>query len=79
MLQSFGPVHPNAVKSSLVCVTAGGILKLFFAQHTGQIQDISLEMESITTSDDLISHAAICTERGIDLTHAFLSSQLTWP
>lgn len=64
ILQAYGPVHPNAAKSSLVCVTAGGILKLFFAQHTNQMQDVHLEMESIASSDDLITHAAICTERG---------------
>ncbi|KAJ4417102.1 Mediator of RNA polymerase II transcription subunit 16 [Gnomoniopsis sp. IMI 355080] len=64
VLQPSGPIHPNTAKSALVCVTAGGILKLFFAQNTSQIQDIHQEMESIASSDDLITHAAICTERG---------------
>lgn len=62
--QSPGPFHPNASRSSFVCVTAGGILKLFFTQNSNQVQDIHLEMESITSSDDLITHAAICSEKG---------------
>lgn len=64
LYQSLGPFHPNPTRSAFVCVTAGGILKLFFTQNTNQVQDIHLEMESITSSDDLITHAAICSERG---------------
>lgn len=64
--QAFGPWHPNAQKSSLVCVTSGGVLKLFFYQNSNQVQDIHVEMESITSSDDLITHAAISSERGKD-------------
>lgn len=61
---AFGPWHPNPQKSSLVCVTANGFLKLFYSQNSNQVQETQLEMESITSSDDLITHAAICPDRG---------------
>lgn len=77
--QAFGPWHPNPQKSSLVCVTSSGLLKLFFSQNSNQVQEIHVEMESITSSDDLITHAAICSERGelVSSTLTF-SSDLTW-
>lgn len=61
---AFGPWHPNPQKSALVCVTANGFLKLFFSQNSNQVQETQLEMESITSSDDLITHAAMCPDRG---------------
>lgn len=64
MYQGLGPYHPNPQRSAFLCVTAGGILKLFFAQNSNQVQDIHLEMESITSSADLITHAAVCSGRG---------------
>ncbi|KAF3764967.1 hypothetical protein M406DRAFT_258748 [Cryphonectria parasitica EP155] len=62
--QTIGPWHPNPQKSALVCVTASGLLKLFFSQNNNQLQEIHLEMESVASSDDLITHASICSERG---------------
>lgn len=64
IMQNFGPWHPNPQKSALVCVTESGLLKLFFSQNSNQVQEIHIEMESITSSGDLITHAAICSERG---------------
>lgn len=63
--QAFGPWHPNPAKSSLVCVTSSGMLHLFFSQNSNQVQEIHVEMESVASSDDLITHAAICSERGM--------------
>lgn len=45
-------------------MTASGLLKLLFSQNNNQLQEIHLEMESVASSDDLITHAAICSERG---------------
>lgn len=72
--QAFGPWHPNTQKSSLVCVTSSGLLKLFFSQNSNQVQEIHVEMESITSSDDLITHAAICSERGELASHTWTFS-----
>lgn len=64
IIHASGPFHPNPSKSALVCVTANGLLKLFYAQNSNQLLETQLEMESITSSDDLITHAAIYPDRG---------------
>ncbi|KAK2611174.1 hypothetical protein N8I77_004543 [Diaporthe amygdali] len=64
IVQAGGPWHPNPQKSALVCVTANGFLKLFYSQNNNIVLDTQLEMESITSSDDLITHAAMCSDRG---------------
>lgn len=77
--QAFGPWHPNTSRSALVCVTASGFLKLFFSQNNNQVQDIQLEMESVASSDDLITHAAICSERGdYHRREMAVRTELTW-
>ncbi|KAK0703773.1 RNA polymerase II mediator complex subunit Sin4 [Lasiosphaeria miniovina] len=58
----FGPLHPNPNKSAFLVVTASGVLKLFFSQNSARIEEASLELESVTSSDDLITHASICTD-----------------
>ncbi|KAK0656360.1 RNA polymerase II mediator complex subunit Sin4 [Cercophora newfieldiana] len=63
ILASSGPWHPNSGKSALLCVTAGGFLKLLFSQNNNRIEETSLELESVTSSDDLITHASICSNR----------------
>lgn len=64
IVQAGGPWHPNPQKSALVCVTANGFLKLFYSQNSNNLQETQLEMESVTSSDDLITHAAMCSDRG---------------
>ncbi|OAA61254.1 RNA polymerase 2 mediator complex subunit [Niveomyces insectorum RCEF 264] len=64
---AFGPYHPNASKSSLLCVTAGGTLRLLYPQSNNAVQETSMELESITSSDDLATHASICSEKGNSL------------
>jgi len=60
---SGGPCHPNGGKSALLCVTTGGFLKLLFSQNNNRIEETSLELESVTSSDDLITHASICSDK----------------
>ncbi len=60
---AFGPFHPNPVKSSLLCITTNGLLKLFYCQSTSKVEEVTLELESITSSDDLITHASICSDK----------------
>ncbi|KAI3396673.1 hypothetical protein diail_11781 [Diaporthe ilicicola] len=64
IVQAGGPWHPNPQKSALVCVTANGFLKLFYSQNSNHVQETQLEMESVTSSDGLITHAAMCSDRG---------------
>ncbi len=66
-LPAFGPHHPNSTKSALLCVTISGSLKLFFSQSNNKVQEVALELESITTSDDLITHASLCSEKSAPL------------
>lgn len=62
---AFGPYHPNPAKSALLCVTTSCVLKLFFSQNNNKVQDTSLELESATSSDDLATHASVCSEKGV--------------
>jgi len=62
-VHAFGPYHPNQAKSALLVVTTNGVLKLFFSQNNNRVQETPIELESITTSDDLFTHASMCSEK----------------
>lgn len=64
---AFGPCFPNPQKSALICVTANGLLRLLWPQHDGKWQESTSEIESIVSSDDLITHASICADKSIPL------------
>lgn len=57
------PFHPNATKSALLCVTVSGTLRLLFSQSSNLVQDTSIELENIASSDDLATHASLCSEK----------------
>lgn len=59
-----GPYHPNHSKSALVCVTTSGLLKVLWMQSNGKWCESHTELESVVSSDDLVTHAAICPDRG---------------
>lgn len=61
-----GPCHPNHGKSALVCVTTNGLLRLIWPQNGNAVKwhESHTELESVVSSDDLITHAAICSEKG---------------
>lgn len=59
----FGPCHPNHSKSAFVCVTANGILRVLWPQNNGKYYETHTELETIVSSDDLITHAAICPDK----------------
>lgn len=63
LVHASGPYHPNPNKSALLCVTVSGTLRLLFSQNSNLVQDTSIELENITSSDDLATHASICTEK----------------
>jgi len=58
-----GPNHPNAMKSAFVCVTTNGLLKMFWSQNNNKPEETTLELESATSADDLITHAAACSDK----------------
>ncbi|XXG98201.1 ATP-dependent DNA helicase Hrp3 [Hypoxylon texense] len=60
---STGPWHPHPNKSAFICITTNGTLKMFWGQNTGQIHETTLDLENITLGDDLITHAAVCSDR----------------
>jgi hypothetical protein len=62
----YGPCHPNPMKSALVCLTTNGILRLLWPQTDGKWYETTSEVESIVSSNDLITHATICAERSMD-------------
>ncbi|CAG8972316.1 hypothetical protein HYALB_00001718 [Hymenoscyphus albidus] len=75
---SFGPFHPMNGKSALVCVTTNGLLRIIFPQSTNKYSEAHTELESIVSSDDLITHASICPDKNSTLliTFATASKQL---
>ncbi|KAI0196128.1 RNA polymerase II mediator complex subunit Sin4 [Xylaria flabelliformis] len=75
---TMGPNHPNPSKSAFICVTTNGLLKMFWTQNTGKAEETTLELESATSADDLITHAAACSDktRSIYIAMATTSKQL---
>jgi mediator of RNA polymerase II transcription subunit 16 len=57
------PFHPNQGKSALVCVTTNGFLKLFFSQNNNRMEESTIELDNVTSSDDLITHASLISDR----------------
>lgn len=61
--QILGPCNPIPGKSAFVFVTTNGLLKLLWPQSNNKWCDIHTELESIVSSNDLITHAAICPDK----------------
>lgn len=63
---AFGPWHPNPGKSAFLCVTTNGTLKLLFSQNNNRVEETSVELvESVTSSDDVITHASLRSDKSI--------------
>ncbi|KAF6814593.1 mediator of rna polymerase ii transcription subunit 16 [Colletotrichum sojae] len=62
-VHAYGPWHPNPSKSAFLCVTANGILKMFWAQNNNKIEETTLELESVNSSEDLITHATLHSDK----------------
>lgn len=58
-----GPCNPIPGKSAFIFVTTNGLLKLLWPQSNNKWCDIHTELESIVSSNDLITHAAICPDK----------------
>uniref|UniRef100_A0A8H7N9I4 Mediator of RNA polymerase II transcription subunit 16 n=1 Tax=Bionectria ochroleuca TaxID=29856 RepID=A0A8H7N9I4_BIOOC len=51
------------VVTALLCVTMGGILKMFWMQLNNKMEETTLELESIRTADEIVTHAAFASEK----------------
>ncbi|OBT45969.1 hypothetical protein VE00_03746 [Pseudogymnoascus sp. WSF 3629] len=71
---AFGPCFPNAHKSALITVSTGGTLSLLWPQADGKWHELSSDIESISSSDDLITHASICADKNNTLLLAFATT-----
>ncbi|KFY20265.1 hypothetical protein V491_03862 [Pseudogymnoascus sp. VKM F-3775] len=71
---AFGPCFPNAHKSALITVSTSGSLSLLWPQADGKWHELSSEIESISSSDDLITHASICADKNNTLILAFATT-----
>ncbi|KAI9783902.1 MAG: mediator complex subunit [Peltula sp. TS41687] len=59
------PMGPYAPKnrSALICITRGGILRLLYSQADGRWTEVKTNMDFLTASDDVLSHASFCAYR----------------
>ncbi|KAI0021221.1 RNA polymerase II mediator complex subunit Sin4 [Xylariomycetidae sp. FL0641] len=62
-IPTMGPSHPNHKMSAFICITTNGLLKMFWMQSSGKYEESTLELESVTSADDLITHAAVCSDK----------------
>ncbi|KAL3428047.1 RNA polymerase II mediator complex subunit sin4-like protein [Phlyctema vagabunda] len=69
-----GPYHPINTKSAFVCVTTNGILRVLYPQVNGKWNDTQQELESIVSSEDLITHASIKPDKTNILLIAFATA-----
>ena len=63
-----GPYNPWAVKtplSAMVVVSRGGSVRLAYQGQDNQWQDVRCEIDDLSTSNDLLTHAALCPDRGM--------------
>lgn len=59
-----GPFAPKN-RTAIVCITRGGILRLLYPQPDGRWNEVKKSIDSLSTSDDVLSHASFCPDRGI--------------
>ncbi|EGX89926.1 RNA polymerase II Mediator complex subunit Sin4 [Cordyceps militaris CM01] len=62
-VHAIGPHHPHMSKSALFCVTMGGLLKMYWSQNNGRIEETTMELESVCSSDELVTHASLATDK----------------
>ncbi|RDA96051.1 hypothetical protein CP533_5827 [Ophiocordyceps camponoti-saundersi (nom. inval.)] len=62
-LHAGGPSHPHSSKSALLCVTMGGMLKMYWSQNNNRTEETLLELESVNSSDELVTHAALASDK----------------
>lgn len=59
-----GPAHPTPSKSvnALFTITTNGTLKMFWS-GANRFEETTMELESVNSSDDLVTHATMASEK----------------
>lgn len=60
-----GPHNPSTNKSALMAVTRGGTIRLLMQGQDSSWQEIKAEIDSISTVSELLTHAAMCADKGL--------------
>ncbi|KAL7945985.1 mediator complex, subunit Med16 [Trichoderma barbatum] len=58
-----GPNHPHSSKSALFCITISGMLKMFWSQNNNRMEETTMELESVNSLDELVTHAALASDK----------------
>jgi hypothetical protein len=64
-----GPTHPSPAKSALLTITTHGVIRMFWSQNTNRLEETTMELESISASDELITHASFASEKSMHPTY----------
>ncbi|KAG6288143.1 hypothetical protein E4U09_005736 [Claviceps aff. purpurea] len=59
---ALGPCHPNPNKSAFFCIGMNGTLKMYWAQNNGRIEETTMELESVSATDELVTHASFSSD-----------------
>ncbi|KAH6608645.1 hypothetical protein Trco_001991 [Trichoderma cornu-damae] len=70
-----GPCHPHSSKSALFCVTISGMLKMFWSQNNNRMEETTMELESVNSLDELVTHAALTSDKRFLLVAVATSSK----
>ncbi|KAL7786186.1 mediator complex, subunit Med16 [Trichoderma ceciliae] len=70
-----GPSHPHSSKSALFCVTISGMLKMFWSQNNNRMEETTMELESVNSLDELVTHAALASDKRFLLVAVATSSK----
>ncbi|KAF4464866.1 mediator of rna polymerase ii transcription subunit 16 [Fusarium albosuccineum] len=62
-VQAGGPSHPNPAKSAFFTISTNGILRMIWSQNNNRIEETTIELESVSSSDESITHAAFASEK----------------
>lgn len=57
------PSHPLQARTALLTVSVSGVLKMIFMQLNNKLEEVSIELECISTGDETVTHAAFAAEK----------------
>ena len=63
-----GPYNPWAIRaplSAMIMVSRGGSVRLIYQGQDNQWQDARWDIDNLSTSNDLLTHAALCPDKGM--------------
>ncbi|KAF4503427.1 mediator of rna polymerase ii transcription subunit 16 [Fusarium agapanthi] len=73
-----GPTHPSPAKSALLTITTHGVIRMFWSQNTNRLEETTMELESISASDELITHASFASEKSRHLDYRITLIEIQW-